>query len=88
MDGVNMQKHQISKDKPEVQGADPFAFADTGSGQMTFDVQHGKQFLDPQFQVGSKIFQSRFDLSLKESELSVMQSKAPILWFLLINSHC
>jgi len=83
-----MQKCQVSQDKQEVNRGKAFPFTDTGAGKMRFDVQHGKQFLEPQFQIGPKFFQSRFDLSLKESELSVMQSKAPILWFLLINSQC
>src|SRR5208282_985127 len=82
MDGLNMQKRQIGQDKQEVQGAEPLALADTGSGQMTLDVQPGKQSLDPQLQVGAELFQRRFDLSLKESDLSVMQREAPFLWFL------
>jgi hypothetical protein len=42
-------------------------------------MQHGKQFLDPQLQTGPEIFQGRFDLSLKASDVSVMQRKAPFV---------
>jgi hypothetical protein len=51
-------------------------------------MQPGKQFLDPQLQVGTKIFQGRFDLSLKANDVSVMQGKAPFLWFSLMITHC
>jgi hypothetical protein len=44
-------------------------------------MQHGKQFLEPQFQVGAEIFQRRFDLSLKTSDLSVMQREALFMLF-------
>ena len=81
MDGLDMQKHQIGQDKQEVPRAEAFAFADTGAGQMALDMQHGKQFLEPQFQVGAEIFQGRFDLPLKTSDFSVMQKKAPFMWF-------
>ena len=56
----------------EVPRADALAFADTRAGQMALDLQHGKQFLEPQFQVGAEIFQRRFDLYLKKSDLSVI----------------
>ena len=87
MDGFDMQKHQVGEDKQEVPGAEALAFADTGSGEMTLDTQHGKQFLDPQFQGDAEIFQGRFDLSLKASDLSVMQGKAPFVWYLLVISQ-
>ena len=64
MDGLDMQKHQIGQDKQEVPRAEALAFADTGSGQMPLDMQHGKQFLEPEFQIGAEIFQRRFDLPL------------------------
>jgi hypothetical protein len=48
---------------------------------MRFDVQHGKQFLDPQFQIGPELLQHGFDLPLKTSDLSVMQREAPFSWF-------
>jgi len=86
MDGLDMQKHQVGENKQEMPGAEAFMLADTGAGQMALDMQHGKQFLDPQLQVGPEIFQGRFDLPLKESDLSIMQEKAPFLWFLLIIS--
>ena len=86
--GRNMQKYQVSQDKQEVNRGKAFPFTDTGAGEMRFDVQHGKQFLDPQFQIGPELFQRRFDLPLKKSKFFVMQSKAPFLWFLLIISHC
>lgn len=79
-----MQKHQIGQDKQEVPRAEALAFADTGSGQMALDMQHGKQFLEPQFQVGAKIFQRRFDLPLKENGFPVMQEKAPFMWVSLM----
>jgi hypothetical protein len=47
-------------------------------------MQHGKQFLDPQLQIGPEIFQGRFDLPLKASDFPVMQGKAPFVWFLLM----
>jgi len=84
MDGLDMQKRQVGEDKQEVPGAEALMLADTGSGKMALDMQHGKQFLDPQFQAGAEIFQGRFDLSLKESDFPVMQEKAPLLWFLLM----
>jgi hypothetical protein len=45
--------------------------ADTGAGQMAMGMLHGKQFLEPQFQVGGVILRRRLDLSLKTSDLSV-----------------
>jgi len=83
MDGPDMQKYQISKDKQEVNRAEAFPFADTGTGEMRFDVQHGKQFLEPQFQIGPELFQRRVDLPLKASEFFVMHKKAPFLWLCL-----
>jgi len=84
VDRLEMQKHQIGKDKQEVPGAETFMLADTGSGQIALDMQRGKQFLDPQFQVGAEIFQGRFDLSLKENDFPVMQEKAPFMWVSLM----
>jgi hypothetical protein len=52
-----------------------------GAGQMALDMQHGKLFLDPQLQVGPKIFQGRFDLTLKANDFPVMQDKAPLMCF-------
>jgi len=83
MDGLDMQEHQIGKDKQELPGAGAFGFADTGSRQMALNMQPGKQFLDPQLQIGPEIFQGRFDLPLKASDFPVMQEKAPFVWFLL-----
>ena len=60
-------------------GPKAFVLADTGSGQMALDMQCGKQFLDPQFQVGVEIFQGRFDLPLKASNFPVMHEKAPFI---------
>jgi hypothetical protein len=54
---------------------------------MTLDMQNGKQRPHPQFQVGAELIQGRFDLPLKERKFSVMQSKAPFLWLLLIISQ-
>jgi hypothetical protein len=81
MDGLDVQKHQIGQDKQEVPRAEALAFSDTGSGQMALDMQHGKQFLEPQLQASTEIFQRRFDLSLKTSALSVMQREDPFMWF-------
>jgi hypothetical protein len=53
---------------------------------MTFDAQLGKQIFHPEVQLLAKLFEGRFDLSLKERDLSVMQEVAPFLWFLLIFS--
>jgi hypothetical protein len=64
MDGHEVQKHQIGQDKQEVPRAEALAFADIGSGQMTLDMKHGKQFLEPEFQISAEIFQRRFDLPL------------------------
>jgi len=50
-------------------------------------MQHGKEFLDPQFQVSPKIFQGRFDLPLKVGEFPVMQEKAPFSVDLLVISQ-
>lgn len=47
MDGLDMHKNQIGQDKQEVYRGTAFPFTDTRSGEMRFDVQHGKQFLDP-----------------------------------------
>jgi len=82
MDGLDVQKHQIGQDKQEVSRAEALAFADTGAGQVALDMQHDKQFLEPQFQVGAEIFQRRFDLPLKTSDHFVMQREAPFMWFL------
>jgi len=68
MDGLDTQKRQVGEDKQEVHRAQAFALADPGSGQKVLDMQPGKQFLDPQFQVGADIFQGRLDLPLKESD--------------------
>jgi len=38
----------------------------------------------PEVSVTSAIFQSRFDLILKESDILVMPEKAPLLWVLLM----
>ena len=81
MDGLEVQKHPIGQDKQEAPRAEALAFADTGAGQMALDMQHGKQFFEPQFQVGTEIYQGRFDLSLKTSDLSVIQKEAPFMWF-------
>jgi len=81
MDGLEVQKHQIGQDKQEVPRGEALAFVDAGFGQMALDMQHGKQFLEPQFQVGTEIYQRCFDLSLKTSDLSVMQREAPFMWF-------
>ena len=54
MDGFDAQKHQIGQDKQEVPRAEALTFADTGAVQMALDMQHGKQFLEPQFQVARK----------------------------------
>jgi hypothetical protein len=87
MDGLDMQKHQVGEDKEELNGANAFALADAGSGQMALDMQYGKQFLDPQFQVSAEIFQGRFDLSLKANDFPVMQGQAPFMWFLFTISQ-
>jgi hypothetical protein len=57
--------------------AEALACANTGAGQMALDMQHGQQFLEPQFQVGGEIFQRRLDFSLKTSDLFVIQRKVP-----------
>ena len=72
MDGLDVQKHQIGQDKQKVPRAEALAFADTGSGQMALDMQHSKEFLDPQFKVGVENLQGSFDLSLKEGDFAVM----------------
>jgi hypothetical protein len=87
MDGLDLQEHQVGEDEQEMPGSEAFVLADTGSGQMTLDMQHGKQFLDPQFQVSPKIFQGRFDLPLKASDFPVMQKKAPFSVVLLTISQ-
>lgn len=56
MDGLDVQKHQIGQNKQEVPRTEALAFADTSAGQMALDMQHGKQFLEPQFQVGAEFF--------------------------------
>ena len=86
MDGLDMQKHQVGEDKQEVPGAETLVLADAGPGQMALDMQHGKQFLDPQLQVGPKIFQGRFDLPLKANDFPVMQEQAPFMWYSLMIS--
>lgn len=86
VNGLNMQKCQISKDKQEVNRAEAFPLADAGTGEMRLDVQHGKQFLEPQSQIGPELFQSRFDLALKVSKLFVTLKTAPFLWFLVIDA--
>lgn len=86
MHSGDMEKHHIGEDKQEVQGAVALAFPNAGRGQMTFDAQLGKQIFHPEVQLLAKLFEGRFDLSLKVSDLSVMQEVAPFLWFLLIIS--
>jgi hypothetical protein len=81
MDSLDMRKNQIGQDKQELNRRTAFPFTDTGAGEMRFDVQQGKQFLDPQFQIAPELLQSCFDLPLKTSDLSVMQREAPFLWF-------
>jgi hypothetical protein len=54
---------------------------------MALNMQHGKQFLDPQFQVSPKIFQGRFDLPLKVSKFPVMHEQAPFCVVLLVISQ-
>jgi len=48
---------------------------------MTLDPQFGKQIFHPEVQLLAKLFEGRFDLSLKVNDLSVMQEVAPFLWF-------
>ena len=62
------------------------AFADVCGGQIALDMQLGKQIFHPQVQFAGKLFEGRFDLALKVSDLSVMQEVAPFLWVLIINS--
>jgi len=81
-----MQKNHISQDKQQVNRGTAFPFTDAGAGEMRFDMQHGKQFIDPQRQAGVKILQGRFDLPLKASGFPVMQEQAPFVWFLLMVS--
>jgi hypothetical protein len=85
MYGFDGQKHHVDHDEQKVQGRIPFAFANPGSGEMTLNMQSGKQRPHPQFQVGAELFQRRFDLPLKESTFFVMQSKAP--FFVVFVNH-
>jgi hypothetical protein len=57
-----MHKNQIGQDKQEANRGTAFPFTDTGAGEMRFDVQHGKQFLNRQFQIGPELLQGCFDL--------------------------
>jgi len=84
---LNVQECQVGEDEQKIHGWNAFILADTGSGQMTLDMQHGKLFLDPQFEVSPKIFQGRFDLPLKASDFPVMQGKAPLSVVLLVISQ-
>jgi hypothetical protein len=79
--GLKMEKDEVSEDKQQVDRAITLTLADAGSGQMAYEAQHRKPLLHPQIQVGAKLLDRRFDLSLKASNLSVMQSEAPLLWF-------
>jgi len=88
MHGLDGQEHHVDHDEQQVQGRMPFSFANPGAGEMTLDMQHGKHRPHPPFQVGAELFQRRFDLPLKESKFSVMQSKTPFLWLLLIILQC
>lgn len=72
----DIEKHHIGEDKQEVQGAVALAFPNAGRGQMTFDPQLGKQIFHPEVQLLAKLFEGRFDLSLKVTDLSVMQEVA------------
>jgi hypothetical protein len=81
LDGLDVQKHQIGQDKQPVPRTEALALADTGASQMALDMQHGKQFLEPQFQIGTEIYQSRFDLPWKTSDLSIMQREAAFMRF-------
>jgi hypothetical protein len=74
-----MEKHRIGEDEQQVHGGESLAFTDAGRGQMTFDAQLGKQIFHPQVQFAGKLFEGRFDLALKVSDLSVMQEVAPFL---------
>jgi len=87
VDRLDMQERQVGEDKQEKPGAEALLLADTGRGEMALNMQPGKQFLDPQLQAGPKIFQGRFDLSLKESYFPVMQEMAPFMWYLLVISQ-
>ena len=73
VNGLNMQKCQISINKQEVNRAEAFPLADAGPGEMRLEVQPGKQFLEPHFQIGPELFPSRFDLALKISKLLVIK---------------
>jgi hypothetical protein len=53
---------------------------------MAMEMQHGKQFLEPQCQVGGVIFRRRLELSLKTGDLSVI--KKSIFVFLIVISDC
>jgi hypothetical protein len=88
MDGPDMHKREGGEDKQQVPGAEALMLADARPGEMALDMQHGKQFFDPQLQTGPKIFQGRFDLSLKASDFPVMQEQAPFMWYLLVISQC
>ena len=72
-----MNKRQVGEDEQEAAGAVTLAFPNAGRAQMTFDAQLGKQIFHPEVQLLAKLFEGRFDLSLKVSDLSVMQEMAP-----------
>jgi len=49
----------------------------SGDGQMAFEAQLGKQIFHPEVQLLATLFEGRLVLSLKLSDLSVMQEVAP-----------
>ncbi len=76
-----MHENQVYKDKHQVDGGVSIPLPDLRSCQMTLDAQHGKQFPDPQVQVGQREFEHRFDLSLKKCKFSIIHKEAPSVWF-------
>ena len=83
---VHREKHHLSEDKQEGQGALSLAFPNGGRGQMAFEAPLGKQIFHPEVQFLTKLFEGRGDLSLKVSDLSVRQKVAPFQRFLFIIS--
>lgn len=52
----HLQESQAVGNVQEIHRQSAFALANAGSNQMAWNMQHGKQFFELQFQVSMKIF--------------------------------
>ncbi len=60
----------------------PIIFLNPGRGEMASDMKLLENFFHLDIQVGKRLLENRFDLSLKSGINCVMDKEASFLWFL------